>query len=175
MADNQREGECPPKHQVNHEVPQTSASQTTHCGIPSSSVSFHQPSTPFSRSQEPWGVLWYQQYYYQLCSYMYYWQAVASQQFYQRTFQSPSSYSQSGSLSSGSQAAYSGQQLWQNTTNDNRQPQPNNGVGLLPGIAVPWAFPGRQPVTTGNYYYYHSLFCGIVWNWALIRQPIRPS
>lgn len=77
---------------------------------------------------------------------MYYWQTVATQQFYQGTFQSPSGYSHSGSLSPGSQVAYSGQQ---NTTNDNRRlPQPNNGVGLVPGLAVPWAFPGQQPVTT---------------------------
>lgn len=155
MADNQREGKCPKRHQVNHGVPQTSASQTSHCGNPSSSVSFQQPNTPFSGSQEPLSVLWYwmsaqyyQQYYYQLCSYMYYWQTVATQQFYQGTFQSPSGYSHSGSLSPGSQVAYSGQQ---NTTNDNRRlPQPNNGVGLVPGLAVPWAFPGQQPVTTGN-------------------------
>lgn len=45
---------------------------------------------------------------------------------------------------------YSGQQPRQNTANaSNQQPPQNNGVGLslLPGQAVPWAFPGQQPVT----------------------------
>ena len=53
-------------------------------------------SRPFS-SQEPWSMLfywmsaqYYQQYYYQLCSYMYYWQTLASHPMYQGAFQTQS-------------------------------------------------------------------------------------
>lgn len=160
MADNQGERGSPKRQPPNQGLPQNTSSQTGHHENLSSSVSFNQQNTAFSQTQEPWSVLWYwmsaqyyQQYYYQLCSYMYYWQTIASHPMYQGASQPQSGYYQPGSASQGSQAAYGGQQLRQTAANANNQPPPNNGVGIFPGLAVPWAFPGQQPVTTGNLFY----------------------
>ena len=115
-----------------------------------------QQSTALSQSQEPWTVLWYwisaqyyQQYFYQLYSYVHYWQTVASQSVYQGAPQSQSSYSQPGLNNQGSEAAHIGQHPQRNAAHANNEPI-NHGVGLLQGMAVPWLFPGQQTVTTGD-------------------------
>ena len=138
---------------------QNNTSETGPYGYLSTSGSFNQQNTPYSRSQEPWSILWYwmsaqyyQQYYYQLCSYMYYWQTLASHSTYQGSFHAQTSYSQSGLQNQRSQTLHSGQQAQQNTTNVGNQQRPlNNGGVLLPGTAVPWTFPGQPSVTTGTF------------------------
>ena len=160
MADDQTERGSPKRQPADQGLPQNTSLQTGQHGNLSSSVSFNHQNTPFYQRQEPWSVLWYwmsaqyyQQYYYQLCSYMYYWQTVASHPMYQGASQSQSGYFQSGLASRGSQAAYGGQQPRQTTANANNRLPPNNGVGIFPGLAVPWAFPGQQSVTTGTLFY----------------------
>ena len=73
-------------------------------------------SRPFS-SQEPWNMLfywmsaqYYQQYYYQLCSYMYYWQTLALHPMYQGAFQTQSVDPQTSLNQQGAQAVFGGQQ-----------------------------------------------------------------
>lgn len=116
----------------------------------STSRSFNQQNALFSRSQEPWNVLfywmsaqYYQQYYYQLSSYMYYWQTLASNSMYQGALQAQSNFSQSVLHQQGSQATFRGQQP------PNNQQNPPNRVGFLTGQAAPWV-QGRQIVRTGE-------------------------
>lgn len=160
MADGQGDGVTTKRESSSEEEPHRNSSETGSHGNSSTGASLNQQSTSYSRSQEPWNVLWYwmsvhyyQQYYYQLCSYMYYWQTVASQSMYQGTFQSQSSYSQSTLQNQGSQPGLNAGQARQNTANaENRHvPRPPmNGGAFLPGTAVPWTYPGQQAVTTGK-------------------------
>ena len=161
MADGQGDGVTTKRESSSEEEPHRNSSETGSHGNSSTGASLNQQSTSYSRSQEPWNVLWYwmsvhyyQQYYYQLCSYMCYWQTVASQSMYQGTFQSQSSYSQSTLQNQGSQPGLYAGQARQNTANvENRhvpRPPMNGGV-FLPGTAVPWTYPGQQAVTTGNF------------------------
>ena len=161
MADYQGDRNSPKRQPSNQGMSQKFTPETGQYGDISSNGSSNQQNTQFSHAQEPVSVLWYwmfvqyyQQYYYQLCSYMYYWQSFASNSMYQRAFQAQTSLSHSGLRSQGLQAAFTGHQAQQNIANalNNQQPPPNNayGVGLLPGQAVPWAFPGQQAVTTGK-------------------------
>ncbi|RMX47770.1 hypothetical protein pdam_00011793 [Pocillopora damicornis] len=93
-------------------------------------------SRPFS-SQEPWNMLfywmsaqYYQQYYYQLCSYMYYWQTLASHPMYQGAFQTQSVDPQTSLNQQGAQAVFGGQ-------------QPQN---IQQNRTAPWLnFQARQP------------------------------
>lgn len=98
------------------------------------------PSTSRPLSpQEPWNMLlywmsaqYYQQYYYELCSYMYYWQTLASHPVYQRAFQAQSVYPQTNLNPQGSQAIFGGQ-------------QPQN---FQQNRAAPWLnFQARHPVS----------------------------
>lgn len=160
MADGQGDGVTTTRESSSEEEPHRNSSETGSHGNSSTGASLNQQSTSYSRSQEPWNVLWYwmsvhyyQQYYYQLCSYMYYWQTVASQSMYQGTFQSQSSYSQSTLQNQGSQPGLNAGQARQNTANaENRHVRrpPMNGGAFLPGTAVPWTYPGQQAVTTGK-------------------------
>lgn len=140
----------------NQGLPQNITSEGSQHENMSTNRSSNQQNTPFPRSQEPWNVLlywmsaqYYQQYYYHLSSYMYYWQTLASHSMYQGAFQAQSNYPQSGLHQQGSQASFRGQQQPQNNP-QNILNQPNGG-GLLTGAgqAAPWVLQGQQAVRTG--------------------------
>ena len=144
MADTQRGESSSERESFNQGLPQNMTSEDRKSGNMSTSRSINQQNALYSRSQEPWNVLlywmsaqYYQQYYYQLSSYMYYWQTVASNSMYQGAFQAQSNFPQSGFHQQGSQPALRGQ-------------QPQNNAGLVTGQAAPWVFQGRQQaVRTG--------------------------
>ncbi|XP_068736846.1 uncharacterized protein [Montipora capricornis] len=136
------------KQSSNTGMLQNTASLSSQYSSASSSLSFRQQGTPFSQTQQPWTVLWYwmhsqyyQHYYHQLCSYMHYWQAVASLSMYQGAFLPQSGTNQA------SQTVDNGQYPHQNPAFANNR-QLNNGVGFLPGIRAPWIFPGQRTLTT---------------------------
>ena len=130
------------KETSNLGTPQNTTSEGALNGNSSTHRSFNHQMTPFSRSQEPWNVLlfwmsaqYYQQYYYQLFSYMYYWQTLASHSMYQGSIQAQGVYPQTGVHQQGSQPVFGGQQP-QNIQQNNRP--------------APWAFQGQQMVRTGR-------------------------
>lgn len=152
MADAGARESTSQKETSNQSLPQNVTSEEEQDRNMSSSRSFNQQNALFSRSQEPWNVLlywmsaqYYQQYYYQLSSYMYYWQTLASNSMYQGAFQAQSTFPQSGLHHQGSQAAFRGQQ-----PPNNQQNPPYVGGGLLTGQAAPWVLHGRQAVRTGK-------------------------
>lgn len=145
MADARRGESSSERETFNQGLPQNITSEDRKSANMSTSRSIDQQNTLNSRSQEPWNVLlywmsaqYYQQYYYQLSSYMYYWQALASNSMYQGVFQSQSNFPQSGLHQQGSQAALRG-----------HAQQPQNNAGLVTGQAAPWVFQRQQPVRTG--------------------------
>ena len=142
MADAQR-GESSTREDINQGLAQSITSEDRQSGNMSTIPSMNQQNALYSRSQEPWNVLmywlsaqYYQQYYYQFSSYMYYWQAMASNSMYQGAFHSQSSFPQSGLHQQGSQSSLRGQ-------------QPQNNTGLMAGRAAPWVFQGQRAVRTG--------------------------
>lgn len=142
MADTQRD-ESSKKEDINQGLAQSVTSEDRNSGNMSTIPSMNQQNALYSRSQEPWNVLmywlsaqYYQQYYYQFSSYMYYWQAMASNSVYQGAFQSQSNFQPSGLHQQGSHSSFRGQ-------------QPQNNTGLVPGRAVPGVFQGQRVVRTG--------------------------
>ena len=142
MADARR-GESSKKEDINQDLSQNITSEDRRSGNMSTSPSMNQQNALYSRSQEPWNVLmywmsaqYYQQYYYQLSSYMYYWQTMASNSTYQGAFQPQSNFPQSGLHQQGLHSALRGQ-------------QPQNNAGLVPDRATPWVFQGQRVVRTG--------------------------
>lgn len=142
MADARR-AESSKREDINQGLSQSIASEDKKSENMSTSPSMNQQNALYSRSQEPWNVLmywmsaqYYQQYYYQFFSYMYYWQTMAPNSMYQGAFQSQSNFPQSGLHQQESQSSLRGQ-------------QPQNNAGLAPGRAAPWVFQGQRAVRTG--------------------------
>lgn len=142
MAD-AKMGESSERENIDQGLSQNVTSKDRTSGNMSTVPSINQQNALYSGSQEPWNVLmywmsaqYYQQYYYQFSSYMYYWQTMASNSIYQGAFQPQSNFPQSGLHQQGSQSALRGQ-------------QPQNNAGLLPGRVTPWVFQGQRAVRTG--------------------------